>query len=95
MQALLGTASRGGTRRAVASEFWHLLDHGGPYAGSTEELTPLQHDWLGAVDRNATALLLTSPSAADKFARGGFGEHLLDLKSIAEIARKGFPEARA
>jgi hypothetical protein len=93
IQALLGTAARWGSRRAVASEFWRLLDHGGPYAGSTEELTPLQHDWMGAVPFAVTAaLLLASPSLAGKLARGGFGEHLLDLKSIAQIEREGFPQ---
>jgi hypothetical protein len=30
-------------------------------------------------------LLLASPKSAVKFARGGFGAHLLDLKSIRMI----------
>ena len=80
MQALLGVAARSGSRRAVASEFWRLLDHGGPYAGSVEELTPLQHDGLSAVPLLTTlALMLVSPSSAAKLARG-FGEHLLDVE---------------
>ena len=91
MQALLGLASRGGSRRDVMREFGRLLDHGGPYAGSTEELTPLGHDGFSAVPLATTlALLLASPSSAKKLA-GGFGAHLLDLKSIAEIEREGFP----
>ncbi|MBR1123565.1 ATP-grasp domain-containing protein [Bradyrhizobium lablabi] len=86
MQALLGFASRGGSRRAVAREFGRLLDHSGPYAGSVEELTPLSHDWYSAVPLGTTfALMLASPAAATKLARGGFGAHLLDLKSIREI----------
>jgi predicted ATP-grasp superfamily ATP-dependent carboligase len=86
MQALLGLASRGGSRRAVAREFGRILDHSGPYAGSAEELTPLAHDRLGALPLAMTlALLLASPASAAKIARGGFGEHLLDLKSIREI----------
>jgi hypothetical protein len=94
MQALLGIASRGASRAGVIREFWRLLDHGGPYAGSTEELTPLQHDWLGAVPLAMTmALLVASPGIANKLARGGFGEHLLDLRSIAEIEREGFPQS--
>ncbi len=92
MQALLGIASRGGSRGGVIREFFHLLDHGGAYAGSTEELTPVEHDRLGAVPLAiTTALLVASPRFADNLARGGFGEHLLDLKSIAEIEREGFP----
>jgi len=88
MQALLGLASRGGSRRDLVREFRRLLDHGGPYAASTEELTPVLHDGLGAVPLLMTfALLLASPAFATKLARGGFGEHLLDVASIREIER--------
>jgi hypothetical protein len=86
MQALLGVAARSGSRRAVAKEFWRLLDHSGPYAGSVEELTPLAHDGFSAVPLATTlALMVASPAAAAKLARGGFGEHLLDVGSIGEI----------
>ena len=86
MQALLGLASRGGSRRDVAKEFGRLLDHGGPYAGSSEELTPLSHDGLGAVPVGMTmALLLASPTLATRLASGGFGAHLLDVRCIREI----------
>src|SRR4051794_34909226 len=92
MQALLGVASRSGSRFGVIREFGHLLDHGGPYAGSSEELTPIQYDFLGAVPLAMTiALLVASPGLADRLARSGFGEHLLDPKTIAEIEREGFP----
>jgi hypothetical protein len=58
----------------------------GPYAGSTEELTPVQADWISAVPLAVTAaLLLASPKSAIQLARGGFGAHLLDLKSIRVI----------
>jgi predicted ATP-grasp superfamily ATP-dependent carboligase len=86
MQALLGLASRGGSRRDILGEFWRLLDHGGPYAGSSEELTPSAHDGLGAVPLGMTfVLLLASPRLANRLARGGFGEHLLDIGSIRKI----------
>jgi predicted ATP-grasp superfamily ATP-dependent carboligase len=86
MQALLGVAARSGSRRAVAREFWRLLDHSGPYAGSVEELTPLAHDGFSAVPLATTfAMMLASPASAAKLARGGFGEHLLDVRSIREI----------
>jgi len=91
MQALLGTASRGGTRRAVASEFWRLLDHGGPYAGSTEELTPVRLDWISAVPLAMTALLLlASPRRGAALARGGWGAHLLDIESVRRIESREF-----
>src|SRR5690242_7845562 len=85
MQALLGTAARSRSRRAVVGEFWRLLDHGGLYAGSVEELTPLSHDGFSAVPLATTlALMLVSPSSATKVA-GDFGAHLLDVRSIREI----------
>ena len=88
MQALLGLASRGGSRRDVLREFGHLIDHGGAYAGSTEELTPSAHDALGVVPLGMTvALLLASPRLANRLARGGFGEHLLDIGSIRAIEK--------
>jgi hypothetical protein len=90
MQALLGIAARSGSRLAVAREFWHLIDHGGPYAGSTEELTPSAHDRPGTLPLAMTLLLLlASPASATKLARGGFGEHLLDAGSIREIEKLG------
>src|SRR5205823_4366636 len=46
MQALLGCASRGGTRRDLVRECWRLLVGSGPYAGSSEELTPVRRDWI-------------------------------------------------
>jgi glutathione synthase/RimK-type ligase-like ATP-grasp enzyme len=92
MQALLGCGSRGGTRRDILKECWRLLRGNGPYAGSTEELTPVRLDWISAVPLAMTAmLLLASPKLATKLARGGFGAHLLDLGSIRLIEREDFP----
>jgi predicted ATP-grasp superfamily ATP-dependent carboligase len=91
MQALLGCASRGGTRRDIARECWRLLVDGGPYADSAEELTPVRLDWISAVPLAiiATALLL-APRLAVTLARGGWGGHLLDLGSIRRIEREDF-----
>jgi len=91
MQALLGCGSRNGTRRDILRECWRLLGGNGPYAGSTEELTPVRLDWFSAVPLAMTVVvLLASPKFAVKLARGGFGAHLLDLASIRMIERKGF-----
>src|SRR6202166_1967626 len=49
MQALLGCASRGGTRRDIVRECRRLKIGGGPYADSAEELTPARLDWISAV----------------------------------------------
>src|SRR5258705_6961516 len=93
VQALLGCAARGGTRRDIARECLRLFANSGPYAGSAEELTPVRSDWISAVPLAVTAaLLVASPKSAIKLARGGFGAHLLDLKSIRTIEGEGFGE---
>lgn len=91
MQALLGCGSRDGTRRDIVRECRRLIAKSGPYAGSTEELTPVRLDWMSAVPLGMTAaFLLASPKSAIKLARGGFGAHLLDLGSIRMIEGKEF-----
>ena len=86
MQALLGHAARGGSRRVLLRECWRLARRSGPYAGGSEEMTPVGLDWLSAVPVAMTAtLLLAQPSAANKLARGGFGAHLLSRGSIRQI----------
>src|SRR6195952_1032870 len=84
MQALLGAASRGGTRRDVIRECAQLATVSGPYTGSSEELTPIGEDWISAVSLAMTiGILLASPAFAIKLARGGFGAHLLDLGRVS------------
>ena len=91
MQALLGCASRGGTRRDIIRECWRLVTGSGPYAGSTEELTPLRLDWLGAVPLATTAIaLLAVPQSAATLAKKGWGAHLLDTGSIGLIESEDF-----
>lgn len=91
MQALLGCALRGGTRRDVIREGWRLRIGREPYADSIEELTPVQRDWISAIPLAMTAIaLLVSPKLAAPLARRGWGAHLLDLNSIRLIEREEF-----
>jgi hypothetical protein len=91
MQALLGCASRGGTRRDIIRECWRLKTGGGPYADSAEELTPVRLDWISVVPLAMIAiLLLLAPKLGVILARGGWGSHLLDLGSIRLIESKDF-----
>jgi len=91
MQALLGCAARGGTRRDIVRECRDLATGGGPYAGSAEELTPLRLDWISAVPLAMIAVaLLAAPKFGVSLARGGWGEHLLDIDSIRMIESEGF-----
>ena len=95
MQVLLGCASRGGTRRDIVSECRRLLAGSGPYAGSTEELTPVRLDWVSAVPLAMVATaLLAAPKLAVTLATGGWGAHLLDLGSIRLIERADFGQGR-
>ena len=91
MQVLLGLASRGGTRAEIVRECWRLLRGSGPYAVSCEEMTPVRLDWMSAVPLAITVtLLLASPGFAMTLAKGGFGAHLLDVKSIRVIESGSF-----
>ena len=91
MQALLGLASRGGTRRDLLRECWRLGRRRGPYAGSGEEMTPVRTDRLSAVPLAMTAALLVArPKSAIALARGGFGAHLLSPESIRLIESETF-----
>ena len=91
MQALLGCAERGGTRRDILCEVWRLLAGKAPYAGSVEELTPVRLDWLSAVPLALiTIALLAAPKSAVSLARGGWGAHLLNVESIRQIERDDF-----
>ena len=91
MQALLGCASQGGTRRDLIAECWRLLTGGGSYAESAEELTPLRLDWISAVPLTVMAIsLLVAPKRAVTLARAGWGSHLLDVSSIRLIEREDF-----
>jgi biotin carboxylase len=91
MLALLGVASREGTRREVIREGCQLMTGSGPYAESVEELTPVRLDWPSAVPLAMTAaMLLASPKLAHQLAGGGFGAHLLDVASIRMIESEGF-----
>lgn len=92
MQALLGCAARGGSRRGILRECWNLWTGGGPYAGSTEELTPVRLDRISMAPLAITALLLLAvPKLAINLAARGWGAHLLDLRSIRLIASAEFP----
>lgn len=88
MQALLGLAARGGSRRDLVRECVRLAQGRKPYEASREEMTPVGIDGWSAVPLALTAaLLLLRPGAAPTLARG-FGAHLLSRESIRWIERE-------
>jgi glutathione synthase/RimK-type ligase-like ATP-grasp enzyme len=90
MQALLGCALRGATRRELVRDCWHLMAGNGPYADSTEELTPVRLDPISAVPLALIAVtLLAAPKLAPTLVRSGWGVHLLDPGSIRRISEGG------
>ena len=95
MQALLGCALAGGSRRDVLRECAQLLTRRGLYAGSLEELTPVHADWPSALPASAVALaLLADPASARRMAERGWGAHLLTPESM-RIIRDLSPSGQA
>jgi hypothetical protein len=91
MQALLGCAARGGTRREIFRECMRAAARHGPYAGSVEELTPLRSDWISAVPFTMSVLaLLANPKLAATLSQKGWGAHLLGIESIRLIEGENF-----
>ncbi len=92
MQALLGCAARGGTRREIFRECMRVVAGRGPYAGSAEELTPVHRDWISAAPLAMTVLaLLVNPRSAATLSKSGWGAHLLGVESIRLIEDEKFP----
>jgi len=86
LQALLGCALAGGSRRDIWRECRRLATGRGPYAGSVEELTPARLDWPSVIPELIVALrLLASPKAAHDLP-GRFGSHLVDIATARAIA---------
>lgn len=95
MQALLGCALRGGRRRDVIRECANLILKKQSYAESREELTPARLDWLSAIPLAITAFsLLIAPKFAHSLMTKGWGDHLLDVKSVREIEDENFGRAQ-
>ena len=92
VQALLGRAGRGGSRRQIGREGLRILTGGRPYSDSVEELTPLRVDWISAIPLAMTALaLLANPGVAATLSKKGWGAHLLDSRAVRIIEEGKFP----
>lgn len=92
MQALLGAAARGASRRVLLAECWRLWNRLGPYRNSEEELTPLRLDPVSAVPTLSAALVvLANPGWAGPLAERGWGGHLLTPATMRTIDRDLMP----
>jgi hypothetical protein len=76
-------------RRDVARELLEAVARRGPYAGSTEELTPLRGDPLAPVPvAAAAAAMLVAPAAASWFTGGATAAYALTPAAWDEIQRR-------
>jgi hypothetical protein len=83
--ALLGAAEQGG-RLAVGRELWDALRRGGDYRGSTEELTPLRGDPLGAAPVAIAALAtVIRPATWRQFSGGAVGAYSLTPEAWRQL----------
>jgi ATP-grasp domain len=86
MQALLGAATRTGSRRSIISEAWQLACGSGSYTSSIEELTPVFLDPPSLLPLATVAVLLTlNPALGGTLSVQGWGAHLLDENTVRII----------
>jgi hypothetical protein len=86
--AILGAAQHGRGRRGIARELAAALTHRGPYAGSTEELTPLGGDPPAAIPVTAAALAtLAHPGSWRLFTDGAVSAYALTPTAWQQIVR--------
>jgi hypothetical protein len=92
--ALLAAAAHG--RGAILRELGNAARHRGPYAGSTEELTPLAGDAMTAVPVAFTALaLLARPSLSRELSGGAVRNYALSPQGWRAICAACGPDADA
>lgn len=82
--AILGAASRDGSRRSVARELLAAIQRAGDYRDSREELTPIRGDLRATIPVvAATGALMVRPSAWSAFATGSVKGYSLTPESWA------------
>ncbi len=90
--AVLGAAQNGGGRRGVARELALAIARRGPYAGSTEELTPLHRDPLAVVPVAAAAIAtLVRPGSYRHFTGGAVESYALTPEAWERITAGAQP----
>ncbi len=87
MQALMGLALDGSTRRMLLCEGWRAVAGRGAWADSCEELTPVRLDPPSLLPLlGVAAALAVSPRLAGPLAAGGWGAHLLTPAAVRRIS---------
>jgi biotin carboxylase len=85
--SVLGAAQNGGGRRGVLRELALAVARRGPYAGSSEELTPVRSDPLAALPvAAAAAATLVAPGSHRFFTGGAVSAYALTPEAWRQIA---------
>ena len=85
--SVLGAAQNGGGRQGVLRELALAVVRRGPYAGSSEELTPVRSDPLAALPvAAATAATLVAPGSHRFFTGGAVSAYALTPEAWRQIA---------
>jgi predicted ATP-grasp superfamily ATP-dependent carboligase len=84
--SLIENANRYCTRTELLRELWRLCSGSGHFAGTVEELTPVQIDWLSALPLVWVAVwMLATPRAAHNISGTYASSHQLSGKAIKII----------
>jgi hypothetical protein len=89
---LLGSASRGGSRRSLLGEMYAAITHRGLFEHSAEQLTPVLRDPESLAPAAFVAgRLLASPRRARDIAGQAVASYSVDPKTLDELARATVP----
>ena len=85
---LLGSASRGGSRRSLLGDIRDAVVRRGLYADSIEQLTPVLRDPPSLAPAGfVTARLLVSPRQAAGIAETAVDSYSIGPRTLADVAR--------
>ena len=89
--AILGAAQHGG-RRGIVDELLGAVRHTGEYADSSEELTPIAHDWRAALPCvAAAAATLVKPTTWEWFSSGSVASYAISPEGWRIICSRARP----
>ncbi len=89
--AILGAAQHRG-RRGIVDELLGAVRHSGEYADSSEELTPIAHDWWAALPCvAAAAATLVKPTAWEWFSSGSVANYAISPEGWRSICSRARP----
>jgi hypothetical protein len=93
--AVLGAAQQHRGRRGIIAELLGAARHSGEYADSTEELTPIAHDWRSGLPGLAAATAtLIKPTTWEWFSSGSVANYAITPEGWRAICSRARPDHR-